>query len=109
MRRRRQPDGSAGLMWVGVAGGGVLLVALLCGGGLGAYFMLGSPNPPAANEQVVEIAQPAPPPMFQPPPFQPPPFQPPPFQPPPFPPPPENLDPGDPKQIDRVLSLLAAP
>ncbi|MSQ94754.1 MAG: hypothetical protein EXR98_09385 [Gemmataceae bacterium] len=122
-RPRPASEGSAGLLSIGIAGGVVLVVMLLCGSlGLGGYFLIGSspravepfaqndhehgdqqnddqprrnPNPPNQNQN--------PPPNQNQFPKQNP------FPNNPFPNPPpaqENLDTGNPKHIDRVLPML---
>ncbi|MBI2805738.1 MAG: hypothetical protein HYX68_12230 [Planctomycetes bacterium] len=115
---RKPAEESSGMAYILIGAGVFVGLAFLCGGGgLGAYFLLGS-----SKDEVRQIAQnqdqepnkQAPdnnPPDNRPnnnPPFNPnPPFKPnPPFNP---NPPPDRLDANNPKDADRVIAMLKGP
>jgi hypothetical protein len=120
--RSRSKSDSGSMPYVLLFGGGFLLLAFLCGGGgLGAYFLSGGnepvavidpiPNPPIVNPPIVNppivnppIEFPNPPPIGMP---NPPPI----FNPVPNPPivAPKPLDPNNPADVDRVLTVLRGP
>lgn len=122
-RKRPKEESSSGLMYILIGGGALLVLMVLCGGGgIGAFFLFSSDAPKneplAKNDRVPE-----PPPAFDPNPnplvFNPPnnpfPNNPFPNNPNPFPnnpnpfQQPEQLDPNNPNNIDRVITLLKGP
>jgi hypothetical protein len=120
--RRSKEDSSSTMMFILLGGGAFVLLAILCGGGgIGLYFVAsGAPRNevvaqaeppreearpgPVINPGPIVWDNPNPGPIFVPNP-NPGPFPGPgdPFQ------PPENLDPNNPNNIDRVITLLKGP
>jgi HEAT repeat protein len=112
-KNRQAEKSSMGMTWIMVGGGAFVLLALMCAGaGVGIFFYMDSEVPAARRNDQIVINVPIPnQDVFQPPivfidPNQfnnPNPFvNPNPFN-------QENLDPNDPKQIDRVITLLQGP
>jgi HEAT repeat protein len=122
-KRRSNEDSSSTMMYILLGGGVFVLFLFLCGGGgIGLYFVasgdvprnevVAQANPPVENQPAPIVnpgpivwENPNPGPIFVPNP-NPGPFPGPgpnPFQ------PPENLDPNNPNNIDRVITLLKGP